>query len=84
MKNFLKSEISMKKEDQRLLVFMPGKFIKENSTVFKLVLAIGGTTVVLPHKTVSFDHWLTHIRVQHLVLCSSTLESNTWSRVEPH
>ena len=33
---------------------------------------------------VSFSHWLTHIRVQHLVLGSTALESHTWSRIEPH
>ena len=31
----------------------------------------------VPHKTVSFSHWLTHIRVQHLVLGSTILECNT-------
>ena len=31
MKNFSKSEISMKKEDQRLLECMQGKFMKYNS-----------------------------------------------------
>ena len=36
------------------------------------------------HQTVSFGHWLSHIRVQHLVLGSTTLECNTWSRVELH
>ena len=38
----------------------------------------------VPHWTVSFGHWLTHIRVQHLVLSSTKLEFNTWSRVEPN
>ena len=37
----------------------------------------------VPHKTVSFGHWLTHIRVQHLVLGSNAQDCNTWSRVEP-
>ena len=35
-------------------------------------------------QTVSFGHRLAHIKVQHLVLDSTTLECNTWSRVEPH
>ena len=38
----------------------------------------------LPHQTVSFGHWLTHVTVQHLVLDSTTLECNIWSRVEPN
>ena len=37
-----------------------------------------------PHKIVSFGDWLTHIGVQHLVLGSTTLERNTWFRIEPH
>ena len=40
---------------------------------------IGG----VPHQTVSFGHWLKHIRVQHLVLGSITLDCNT-SHVKPY
>ena len=29
-------------------------------------------------------HWLIHVRVQHLVLGSTTLECNIWSMVEPY
>ena len=32
----------------------------------------------------SFGHWLTRIRVHHLVLGATTLECDIWSRVEPH
>ena len=35
----------------------------------------------VPHQTVSFGHWLTYIRVQHLVYGSTTLECNIWSNV---
>ena len=35
------------------------------------------------HWTVSFGHWLTHIRVQHFVSGSTILECDIWSRVEP-
>ena len=38
---------------------------------------IGGTTL-------DCSIWLTHIRVQHLVLQHPNLECNIWSRVEPH
>ena len=33
---------------------------------------------------VTLGHWLAHIRVHNLVLGSTTLECDTWSRVEPH
>ena len=36
----------------------------------------------VPHKIVSFGHWLTHIRVQDLVLGSTKLACNIWPRVE--
>ena len=34
----------------------------------------------VPHETVSFGYWLTHIRVQHLILGSTSLDCHTWSR----
>ena len=36
------------------------------------------------HQTVSFGHQWAQIRVQHLVLGSTTLECEIWSRIEPH
>ena len=38
----------------------------------------------VPRQNVSFCHWLTHIKVQHLVLGSTTLKCNIWSRVESY
>ena len=38
----------------------------------------------VPHWTVSFGHWLTYIRVQHLVLGLTIFELNVCSRVEAH
>ena len=44
----------------------------------------GQIIIGVPHWSVSFGHWLTHIKVQHLVSGSTTFECNIWSRVEPH
>ena len=48
-----------------------GNFIVHAKAVIEL---IGGTVPRVPHSTVSFRLWLTHIRVQHLVLGSITSE----------
>ena len=39
---------------------------------------------VVPRETVLFDYWLIHIRVQHLLSGSTTLECDIWSGDELH
>ena len=68
------------------MVFFHAKFMvfEKNGIFGKNFFSIGDTISRIPHLTVEFGHWLEHIRVQYLVLCSTTSGGNIWSRVEPH
>ena len=60
---------------------LPAQKMPSAYTIKELQLTIGTLGF---NSRISFGHWLIQIRVQHLVLGSTTLECNIWSRVESH